>query len=170
MAMPQPQVPYLPHRQMSRTMQYALNNDWSAPSLATTSLTPLPPRAQSEELLIRRESNDQTPDTNSDQDDSPETKRPKPSRKKVPNKSDGKTQCAGITRKGERCTRQVKDEPWLNVIDPDANAERFCFQHLTEIQEPKGFYSQTTPRQYVTFSGWYHKYEISGFLMGNADL
>ena len=102
--------------------------------------------------------------------DSPETKRPKPSRKKVPNKSDGKTQCAGITRKGERCTRQVKDEPWLNVIDPDANAERFCFQHLTEIQEPKGFYSQTTPRQYVTFSGWYHKYELIGFLMGNANL
>ncbi|EJD06127.1 uncharacterized protein FOMMEDRAFT_104617 [Fomitiporia mediterranea MF3/22] len=53
---------------------------------------------------------------------------------------DERTQCSGRTKKGERCTRQVKTDPALNALYPDIAVERFCFQHKKEVNEQSGYY------------------------------
>ena len=75
---------------------------------------------------------------------------------RVRSENGGSTQqCAGMTKKGERCTRMVKASPPLNYVDPDAPVERFCFQHEKEVMEPSGFYSRKGERIFVKFEGNY---------------
>lgn len=80
----------------------------------------------------------------------PSTPNPKPTRRRASSvTSSGSTstaqQCAGITKAGKRCTRQVKNGPALSkTYDPveSDEVERFCFQHSKELLVPSGFYAR----------------------------
>lgn len=73
------------------------------------------------------------------------------------NGANDKTQCSGMTKKGERCTRQVKAPPPLSILDPDTRFPRFCFQHTKEVLEPSGFHSRKGGRDnWVTFAGVFY--------------
>lgn len=65
----------------------------------------------------------------------------------------GITQCSGVTKAGNRCTRQVKAGPSLAVVHPEVELERFCFQHTKEVMGPSGFYSRKTASDWVKFEG-----------------
>lgn len=81
----------------------------------------------------------------------PSTPPTKPTRRRASSTSTPSTstattqQCAGITKAGKRCTRQVKNGPALSkaydTIDSDV-VERFCFQHTKELLVPSGFYAR----------------------------
>ncbi|KAG6903189.1 hypothetical protein C0995_002732 [Termitomyces sp. Mi166 len=53
-------------------------------------------------------------------------------------------QCAGVTKAGKRCTRQVKLGTSSTRFDSDDESanEVFCYQHLKELMGPSGFYSR----------------------------
>lgn len=65
----------------------------------------------------------------------------------------GVTQCSGVTKAGNRCTRQVKAGPSLSVVHPEVQLERFCFQHTKEVMAPSGFYSRKNGTEWVKFEG-----------------
>ncbi|KAJ3572500.1 hypothetical protein NP233_g3053 [Leucocoprinus birnbaumii] len=72
----------------------------------------------------------------------------------------GQVQCAGITKAGKRCTRQVKVGHAINDSedDEDNKVPRFCFQHTDEVLSPTGYYSRKTGH-WVEFEDW-----IPGYL------
>lgn len=69
-------------------------------------------------------------------------------------------QCAGTTKAGKRCTRQVKAPPLLSYFTSSDHdpVERLCFQHVKEVLQPTGFYSRKTGVGWVEFSGIVYKY------------
>ncbi|KAG8946455.1 hypothetical protein FRC04_011631 [Tulasnella sp. 424] len=64
-------------------------------------------------------------------------------------------QCAGVTKKGVRCTRKVKTPPALGFINPEDEVPRYCHQHSKELLGVSGFYS---PKGWVDFEDWIPKY------------
>lgn len=69
--------------------------------------------------------------------------------------SSSTVQCAGTTKAGKRCTRQVKAPPLVSYftssdIEP---IERLCFQHTKEVLQPTGFYSRKQGAGWVEYSG-----------------
>ncbi|KAG6831937.1 hypothetical protein H0H92_006538 [Tricholoma furcatifolium] len=59
----------------------------------------------------------------------------------------GRQQCAGITKAGKRCSRQVKLGAYLAPVQTEMpngewEPEVFCFQHVKELMGPSGFYSR----------------------------
>lgn len=74
-------------------------------------------------------------------------------------------QCAGLTKSGKRCTRQVKSRPALfhaleNANHPDFRdqpIELFCFQHSKELMGPSGFYARKNG-VWVNFQDWIPAY------------
>lgn len=128
---PDSSVPALPGRSVSDDAAYA-GSPISAPGQRLDTSRPARPRASS------------TPPT------SPTA--PNSSSKQKTDDSE-RTQCAGTTKKGERCTRQVRAAPPLNILDPEAPIERFCFQHQKEMMEPTGFYSRNGRKEWVSFAG-----------------
>ncbi|KAI5119095.1 hypothetical protein M0805_004866 [Coniferiporia weirii] len=167
-SMPEAQVP-----QPSRTMMYALSlpSDGSeSPEKLQPYPSPpaLPPRSISDEPrqsistnnspVPRREKLGVAP-TRQRSISSPiqsQTISASPSARKNGN---ARTQCSGVTKKGERCTRQVRADPPLNVVQPDASVERFCFQHRDEVMKAPGFYSRAhEDDKLVVFSEWIPDY------------
>ncbi|GJJ12248.1 hypothetical protein Clacol_006489 [Clathrus columnatus] len=71
-------------------------------------------------------------------------------------------QCAGTTKAGKRCTRQVKTPPLVSYFmpsDDDEPIERLCFQHNKEVLQPTGFYSRKAGgARWVEFSDWIPSY------------
>lgn len=64
------------------------------------------------------------------------------------------TQCAGTTKAGKQCTRQVKNAvPALTHIVP-SNIERYCFQHTKDLLVPTGFYSRKLDANGNQTSNW----------------
>lgn len=75
------------------------------------------------------------------------------SRTSTPSGKTSQTRCAGITKAGKRCTRQVKtDLADDDAEDEEENVPRFCFQHTTEILVPSGYYARKDGA-WVTFKG-----------------
>ncbi|THH10004.1 hypothetical protein EW145_g1625 [Phellinidium pouzarii] len=162
--MPEPQL-YTP----SRTMRYALQSpdgpsnsallhpNLSAPSFPPRSTSDCPRPSLSTDSSPERgqrlnASRHARPRADSTSSAPPSTSADSPSgRKKA---IDERIQCNGMTKKGERCSRQVRADPPLNIVDPAAPTERFCFQHQKEVMEPSGFYSRTGTRKWVEFSEW----------------
>ncbi|KIY66061.1 hypothetical protein CYLTODRAFT_355702 [Cylindrobasidium torrendii FP15055 ss-10] len=62
----------------------------------------------------------------------------KPGRKRASSvPADAGGQCAGRTKKGDRCGRQVKASPlWMG-------GDLYCFQHQKDLLQPSGFYGHT---------------------------
>ncbi|THV07967.1 hypothetical protein K435DRAFT_815212 [Dendrothele bispora CBS 962.96] len=72
--------------------------------------------------------------------------------------SDEVTQCAGVTKAGKRCTRQVKCGPaYSNAVPDDKTIKRFCHQHAKEILTPSGFYTHSTGR-WIDFADYIPDY------------
>lgn len=67
-------------------------------------------------------------------------------------------QCAGTTKAGKRCARQVKSPPLVSFYAAPSSEpiERFCFQHEKEVLEPTGFYSHKAGGGWVKFEGLFH--------------
>lgn len=162
MRMPEPE-PYGP----SRTMQYALTSSHiglSSPTLLRPEPVTLlrPGRSISDDPASANEtvstpgfprldtSRPARPRASSTPPTSPTAPATSAARRRA---GDERTQCAGTTKKGERCTRQVRAAPPLNILDPDIPIERFCFQHQKELMEPTGFYSRNGKKQWVNFAG-----------------
>lgn len=80
---------------------------------------------------------------------------PPPSTSPQPATADALTQCAGVTKKGVRCTRKVKSPPALGFINPEDEIPRYCHQHSKELLEVTGFYST---KGWVEFDDWIPKY------------
>lgn len=65
--------------------------------------------------------------------------------------------CCGRTTKNEQCTRIVKAPPPLDVIDPDAKVNRYCFQHQSQRMKSTGYYIKLKGEDYwISFEGSYH--------------
>ncbi|KZO92340.1 hypothetical protein CALVIDRAFT_454855, partial [Calocera viscosa TUFC12733] len=71
-------------------------------------------------------------------------------------------QCAGITKAGLPCSRQVKALSAFAFLAPDEPVERFCHQHARELLEPSGFYTrprgQQAAAEWVSFAQWIPPY------------
>lgn len=66
-----------------------------------------------------------------------------PSTLSTPSGKTGQVQCAGITKAGKRCTRQVKvDRVGDDSEDEEENVPRFCYQHTAEVLVPSGYYAR----------------------------
>ena len=65
-------------------------------------------------------------------------------------------QCAGVTKAGRRCSRQVKSSPALSISYDGRGGsppiERFCFQHTKELLMPSGYYSRKNG-DWINFPG-----------------
>lgn len=68
-------------------------------------------------------------------------------------------QCAGMTKAGKRCTRQVRLGPALSKaydntqLDGEEPLERYCFQHVKELlTSSSGFYSRKDG-SWINFAG-----------------
>jgi hypothetical protein len=71
----------------------------------------------------------------------------------TPSRKAGQVRCAGITKAGKRCTRQVKaDLTSDDTEDEEEGVSRFCYQHKDEVLSPSGFYSRKTGT-WVLFEG-----------------
>ncbi|KAH8117614.1 hypothetical protein DFH11DRAFT_1576139 [Phellopilus nigrolimitatus] len=154
MAMPTPD--YTP----SRTMRHALNqyaDGTATPNRLSPYASPphLPPRSHSDEP---RASSSVSLSPNNEPQLMVSTRTrlrassSPPSSPSSRKSGDKRTQCSGMTKKGEQCSRQVKTDPPLNVVDPDIPTERFCFQHRKEVMEPTG------NKQWVLFCDWIPAY------------
>ncbi|KAF9456516.1 hypothetical protein BDZ94DRAFT_1229487 [Collybia nuda] len=69
-------------------------------------------------------------------------------------------QCAGITKAGNQCLRQVKSRLTPSNVDNSIDSaiiERFCFQHTKELLEPSGFYARKNGL-WVDFDYWIPHY------------
>lgn len=161
--MPVPFVPY--PGQQSLTMQFALRPDSS--DFVSIPLPPFKPQR-----LSGQHSSPSSPvfGPSTPTNLSPSTSPTRPSRLSTPTKlanasissasristpsgKTGQTQCAGITKAGKRCTRQVKtDLAGDDAEDEEENVPRFCYQHTTEILVPSGYYSRKNGT-WVPFKG-----------------
>ncbi len=71
----------------------------------------------------------------------------------TPSGKSGQTRCAGITKAGKRCTRQVKTGlAGDDAEDEEENVLRFCYQHTAEILVPSGYYAKKDDT-WVDFEG-----------------
>lgn len=156
--MPVP-APY--QAQQSLTMQYALQ-----PTQEQTLAPPLPQRPHSTSPLSAPAHNLSPPPSPA----KPVVAPTKPKRLRAssdPSTSSDQqallqTQCAGVTKAGKRCTRQVKSGPALSQVlaeddedgSPTQPIERFCFQHAKELLEPSGYYARKNG-EWVDFEGKY---------------
>lgn len=92
------------------------------------------------------------------QSSTPATKPKRPRASSTPTSSgSGVTaqQCAGVTKAGKRCTRQVKSGPALSKAYDGVDSaviERFCFQHTKELLGPSGYYARKNG-EWITFEG-----------------
>ncbi|KAF9448341.1 hypothetical protein P691DRAFT_800908 [Macrolepiota fuliginosa MF-IS2] len=81
----------------------------------------------------------------------------------TPSGKSGQVQCAGITKAGKQCTRQVKtDLAGDDAEDGEENILRFCHQHATEVLAPSGYYARKTGK-WVIFEEW-----IPGYLQAST--
>ncbi|GLB35062.1 putative T5orf172 domain containing protein [Lyophyllum shimeji] len=76
--------------------------------------------------------------------------------------SSPRQQCAGVTKAGKRCARQVKPGPALVQAQNDAEdgeppIEVFCFQHTKEVLGPSGYYARKDGK-WVEFKDWIPSY------------
>jgi hypothetical protein len=156
--LPRPPIPipsYGQHQQ-SLTMQHALSSlPATPPSYDQTDVfatnTP-PPRPHSTSKL---------PPPNFGLSATPQPTRPvfKPSKSSSRSSSSSPprdaVQCSGVTKAGKQCTRMVKMGPALSQVSPDADVERFCYQHTKEVLGPTGFYSKKTATDWIKFEGSY---------------
>ncbi|KNZ74768.1 hypothetical protein J132_06242 [Termitomyces sp. J132] len=72
----------------------------------------------------------------------------------------GRQQCAGVTKAGRRCTRQVKlctNLTQCGWSDDEFANEVFCYQHLKELMGPRGFYSRKDGA-WIEFADWIPSY------------
>ncbi|KAK7449636.1 hypothetical protein VKT23_013111 [Stygiomarasmius scandens] len=73
-----------------------------------------------------------------------------------PSSADEITQCAGVTKAGKRCTRQVKSGPaYSSAVPEDKTIERFCFQHTKEVLSSSGIYIRS---QWIDFADYIPDY------------
>ncbi|EJU05859.1 hypothetical protein DACRYDRAFT_113884, partial [Dacryopinax primogenitus] len=91
-----------------------------------------------------------TPNQPTGSSDSPASRQPKMT-----------VQCAGITKSGLSCQRQVKALSALAFLAPDEPVERYCHQHAREVLEPSGFYTRPqaggAPR-WIAYGEWIPEY------------
>ncbi|KAL5511904.1 hypothetical protein ACEPAH_5122 [Sanghuangporus vaninii] len=165
-------VPF--HYEPSRTMQFALSADSASPTYLELEPNPSghkkPPRPP--KILARPHSDEpktighlaaspaylDIPRPVSSPPMTPTASKTSSSGRSTPVKGgDERTQCSGTTKKGERCTRQVKADPPLSVVNPDLPVERYCYQHRKEVNSQTGFYSRRT-KDWVDFSKYIPEY------------
>lgn len=169
-AMPNPYA-YQPS-QTSLTLQHALRPD-GGPGLLMPQTPPSRPHSASvyysphfDPVPFAQTSGPPAPSPSASKP-RPTSAPPKPQRPPVLSKrtSSGdstsqQTQCAGVTKAGKRCTRQVKHGPALSQAmseDDDEDStmqqiERFCFQHTKELLGPSGYYARKNG-EWVDFVG-----------------
>ncbi|KAG6850531.1 hypothetical protein H0H93_012147 [Arthromyces matolae] len=83
-----------------------------------------------------------------------------PASSQAQSSNSGRQQCAGITKAGKQCTRQVKLQS-QHMKNDTYDSEVFCFQHLKEVMGPSGFYSRKDGA-WIKFAG------ESGSLMSSS--
>ena len=152
-------VPYFPPpEQQSLTMQMALNpNCLTRPGYDEPITSPSPPRTPKKPS--RRYSSVSSPAASVTTGlvplSSPVclTTNSSASTPSTPSSKHNQAQCAGITKAGKRCTRQVKMSfAGDNGENDEENIPRFCYQHTDEILSPTGYYAKKTGN-WVSFEG-----------------
>lgn len=152
-------VPYFPPpEQQSLTMQMALNpNCLTRPGYDEPITSPSPPHTPKKPS--RRYSSASSPAASVTTGlvplSSPVrlTTNSSASTPSMPSSKHNQVQCAGITKAGKRCTRQVKMSfAGDNGENDEENIPRFCYQHTDEILSPTGYYAKKTGN-WVSFEG-----------------
>ncbi|KAM6500623.1 hypothetical protein JOM56_003637 [Amanita muscaria] len=129
----------------SKTMQYALYDQTRVEipeQLAPSSLTaPQPSPANSTRPSPVDDSNKATST---------------PRKARTSTGSQKQVQCAGFTKAGKRCTRQVKINASLEVASSESEDDmvvRYCFQHVKEINSATGFYARKNG-VWIAYNNW----------------
>ncbi|KAJ7632144.1 hypothetical protein FB45DRAFT_911638 [Roridomyces roridus] len=157
-AMPMP----VPSSETSLTMQYALHHTSEPPSFLNVPPAPgsrphsLPPPTSNSPFLSPQPSPAPSNSTASSPPGTPTRTKPRPRRS---NSAPTVETCAGFTKAGKRCTREVKSrgpafayrlsEDDLDVdgnIGSEGVVERYCHQHIKDfiggVGSPTGFYAR----------------------------
>jgi len=149
--MPVPHLP--PQGKQSLTMQMALNPNYlTRPGYDEPVTSPLPPRTPKKPP--RRYSSSSCPAVSATINSvSSPTNNHSASTPSTPSSKHNQVQCAGITKAGKRCTRQVK----MSFAGDNGNSDeesvpRFCYQHTDEVLSPTGYYAKKTGN-WVSFEG-----------------
>lgn len=158
-------IPHTPSPgQQSLTMQIATRPDYD--DFVGIPSTPQKP-SRPQKYTGPNASTGSSPPTNLDLPSIPVTPvRPSnsPGQSLAPSRKTGQVQCAGITKAGKRCTRQVKiDLSSDDTSDEEESVAHFCFQHTNEILVPSGYYARKNGI-WVQFEGNIHSNPVTFLL------